>query len=128
MTTEPAPTLQFLVMVTPMTSDVSIVDELCRVFPAARRLKPHSFNLEGNWFELWPNHDADEEKARDPDEGYLYFDGRLEATPMGSSPKEADQIDLARRVLGAVRELGMRAVLCAAFEDRVEDSGPTQGL
>ena len=124
MTTESTPTLQFLVMVTPMTSGVWIVDGLCRAFPTAKRLKPRSFDLEGNWFQLWPNHDADEEKARDPEEGYLYFDGRLEATPLGSSPKEADQIDLASRVLVAVRELGMRAVLCAAFEDRVEDSGP----
>jgi len=113
-------TLQFLVMVEGPSERSSIVDALLRDFPDAIRLKENSCDLRGNWIEVWHNEDFFPSPGRDGRDGYLYFRYQLESTPLDRSISEADQIELAKDILAALRGSGWKAVLCANFEDACE--------
>ncbi|MEV6304806.1 hypothetical protein AB0M02_35715 [Actinoplanes sp. NPDC051861] len=110
---------QFLVMVDRHVERARLVDSLHSVFPDAQRRKDNSLHLRGNWLEVWPNDDADENLAADPTTGYLHFRWRVEVTPLDASVTEDDQVQLARDLLTHLRSDGAAAEVCANFEDRL---------
>jgi hypothetical protein len=55
---------------------------------------------------------------RDELDEYLYFQYRVESTPLDQGIHEADQIELAKNILAALRERKWKAVLCANFEQQ----------
>ncbi|WP_328470035.1 hypothetical protein OHA21_03460 [Actinoplanes sp. NBC_00393] len=109
---------QFLLMVDSATERSRLVDELLAGFPEMDRRKENSGHIRGNWLEVWPNDDADEKQASDPENGYLHFRWRIELTPL-TAVEEDHQVQLARDLLRHFQAAGSRAEVCANFEDRL---------
>lgn len=112
------PTLQFLTMVDGAVDGKELSETLERGLGAAP-YRRGSMHARGNLIEIQANEGADAELARTDEDDYLYFRWRVEATPVDRSVGEAEQIALAKDVVRVVRDAGLRAVVCAAFEDRV---------
>lgn len=111
-------TLQFIVMLTPIASEERVVEGLVERLPDAVQIKRNSLRYKDNHLELWANRDADPNMIAEATDGWLYFDARLEVTPLGPKACEDDQVALARELLKHLREMDLRCVLCANFEDR----------
>lgn len=113
------PTRQFLVMVDGPVGEEELFTILRNGLPDAEGYCRCSIQSRGSLLEINPNEGADSTLSTTDEEGYLYYRWRVEATPANSNISEDHQVDLARDVVRAMNEAGLRAVVCAAFEDRV---------
>lgn len=113
--------LEFIVMVDGGDSESEVLRAITERLPEATEVVKDACELRGNRLEVWANEDADPSQAADEEEGYLYFQWRIEAIPQKDDLGEDAQVGLAGEMLGALREdRGWNATLAATFEDRVE--------
>ncbi|MFC5922107.1 hypothetical protein [Micromonospora vulcania] len=112
-------TLQFLIMVDGPLTAAELLDRIRTGLPDAVPHRRDSVHVRGNLLEINPNEGADPELAVTDEDDYLYFRWRVELTPMERSVGEEHQITLARELLRVIEGPQVRAIVCAAFEDRV---------
>ncbi len=112
------PTLQFLTMVDGSIDEGGLHELLARGL-SATPYRRNSLHARGNLIEIQPNEEADAELARTDEDDFLYFRWRVEATPTDRTIGEAEQIALARDIVRVVQADRLRAIVCAAFEDKV---------
>lgn len=112
-------TLQFLIMVDGPLEAAELLDRIRTRLPDAVPYRRDSVDVRGNLLEINPNEGFDPHLATTDEDDYLYFRWRVELTPTDRSVDEEHQIALARELLRAIEEPGVRATVCAAFEDRV---------
>ncbi|MEU7928710.1 hypothetical protein [Micromonospora sp. NPDC049107] len=113
------PTLRFLIMVDGPLTAAELLDLIRARLPDAKPYRRDSVDVRANLLEINTNEGADPRLAATDEDGYLYFQWRVEVTPMDPSVDEAQQIALARELLRAIEGQQVRATVCAAFEDRV---------
>lgn len=110
--------LRFLLMVD-ATSEDEVKNTLRTVFPDVPWRKSHSFDVKGNWAEVWLNDLHDPIKARDPKSGFVFYRYRVEFSPIGTPPTMDGQVALATKIRDAFRATSTPVTVCSNFEDRL---------
>lgn len=112
-------TLQFLIMVDGPVEAAELLDAIRSRLTDAVPYRRDSIDVRGNLLEINPNEGADPQLAATDEDDYLYYRWRVELTPTDRSVDQEHQIALARELLRAIEGPGVRATVCAAFEDRL---------
>jgi hypothetical protein len=114
--------LAFVVMIDADAPLPVLTRQLHQAFAAAKGKPGNALDPTGNQVELRRNDHHDPVLAAAPDNGYLFFPYRLEVSPTDTVSLE-HQVGFASALRTAFESLGYRAVICADFEELLEDSG-----
>lgn len=115
--------LEFLVMIASDLRYEEIVRQLAGAMPGVvvRNGSGVAFSVAGNIGEVRRNPTADPVAATDPVDGFLSYPLMIEVTPVSEGLGVVDQVRLAMDMRRALKSMGVGAVVCAGFEDLLEE-------
>ena len=112
--------LQFLVMINTSLSLPTLTRQLHDEFGKAKRQENIALDPSGNLVELRHNEDFHPSLVSDQNEGFLHYRYQLEVTPTASTSLE-QQIVFAKSLKDKLESHGHQAVICADFEEMLEE-------